>query len=324
MKSFVSAALILAASAHAAQALDAPPLWTGLYAGLNAGYAGGATNANTASAPLEEAPIFLFSGPLGGSGGRTALVNSGAVQTNMGGFIGGGQFGYNFRWGSNVVFGGEVDFQGSTANGHAASTAARQDSFVVTPFCFRFCFLGTTTTSTTRSSVGRTDVATALDWLGTVRGRLGYLVTPELLVFGSGGLAYGGVRATASHSLSLNDASVTIRSSFFAPSVVTTSAASYPTIAGAGRFSDTRVGWVAGGGAEWMFAPRWSLKAEAYYYDLGTAAVASSPVIALNTFGSRMVVNVPATRIRYDGVIARAGVNYHLNWTAPMAVFASN
>src|SRR5208283_2656742 len=33
------------------------------------------------------------------------------------------------------------------------------------------------------------------DWLGTVRGRLGFLFTPTLLVYGTGGFAYGQTNA---------------------------------------------------------------------------------------------------------------------------------
>ena len=40
-------------------------------------------------------------------------------------------------------------------------------------------------------------LAKSLSYLGTVRGRLGFLATPTLLVFGSGGLAYGGMNFTA-------------------------------------------------------------------------------------------------------------------------------
>jgi len=48
-----------------------------------------------------------------------------------------------------------------------------------------------------------------------------------------------------------------------------------PTVPGAGQFSNTQVGWTAGGGVEWMFMPNWSFKAEALYYDLGSVAFAS-------------------------------------------------
>ena len=39
--------------------------------------------------------------------------------------------------------------------------------------------------------------------------------------------------------------------------------------------TDLRTGWTAGAGVEWMFLPRWSVKAEYLYYDLGTANTAN-------------------------------------------------
>ena len=36
-----------------------------------------------------------------------------------------------------------------------------------------------------------------LDWFGTVRARLGVTITPDLLLYGTGGLAYGGVNDSA-------------------------------------------------------------------------------------------------------------------------------
>jgi outer membrane immunogenic protein len=35
-------------------------------------------------------------------------------------------------------------------------------------------------------------------------------------------------------------------------------------------FSKTRSGWTAGGGVEWMFAPRWSAFLEGNYMDFGS------------------------------------------------------
>jgi outer membrane immunogenic protein len=36
--------------------------------------------------------------------------------------------------------------------------------------------------------------------------------------------------------------------------------------------TNTRPGWTAGGGLEWMGSPNWSVKAEYLYYDLGKIA----------------------------------------------------
>jgi outer membrane immunogenic protein len=71
---------------------------------------------------------------------------------------------------------------------------------------------------------------------------------------------------------------------------------------------------------EWMFRPSWSVKAEALYYDLGNTAFnqnfvqtlgpgSGAPGLALSNTSTR-------TSFRNDGIIARAGINYHFNWGA--------
>jgi outer membrane immunogenic protein len=71
-------------------AQPAIPSWKGFYAGLNAGGLFGSTSAT-------------FAGPAGPGG----FFGTGS------GFVGGGQAGYNYLFGP-VLFGGEIDFQGST------------------------------------------------------------------------------------------------------------------------------------------------------------------------------------------------------------------
>jgi outer membrane immunogenic protein len=275
------------------------PMWTGFYAGLNAGYGWGTTNtATTGAAPLvDNIAIDPFWGtPFG----YTAAASSGVANVNQAGFIGGGQVGYNYQWGSNFVAGLEADIQGSAIRGTAGYSGIAQ--------------FGPDSIGYIDTAAGSGVVAAGVDWLGTVRGRFGYLVTPSLLAYVTGGLAYGGVHATAVHSLAFTDSIPTI----------------YPTIGGAGRYSDTRVGWTVGGGGEWMFAPNWSLKAEALYYDLGSASFASGPVGAVDPDGTNLsIIGVPgavlfanslATRVKYDGVLARLGVNYHFDWGAAPVV----
>ena len=80
-----------------------------------------------------------------------------------------------------------------------------------------------------------------------MRGRFGYLLMPTLLIYGDGGLAYGGVN---------------VSTSIFQANLPFT-----PAFASFGNLSGTEVGWTAGGGVEWMFLPNWSVKAEYLYYD---------------------------------------------------------
>ena len=41
-----------------------------------------------------------------------------------------------------------------------------------------------------------------------------------------------------------------------------------------GELSNDRTGWTAGGGAEWMFAPHWSVFAEYNFMGFGTRSAA--------------------------------------------------
>jgi outer membrane immunogenic protein len=134
------------------------PTWTGFYAGLNAGYAWG----NSDPAQLRTvtgAPFFM----LGGTTGAPPSLDPR-------GFIGGGQFGYNWQAGQ-FVFGGEIDFSGLDAKADAT----------ISPF-----FVGKGPNTFTWSS--------RYDWLFTARLRAGFLIAPNWLVYATGGLAVTHVR----------------------------------------------------------------------------------------------------------------------------------
>jgi outer membrane immunogenic protein len=99
------------------------------------------------------------------------------------------------------------------------------------------------------------------NWFGTLRPRLGYTVTPSLLVYGTGGLAYGDVSYSANTDFRPNGA------------------AFYPA-----SFSKTKVGWTAGGGVEYAILKNWTVKAEYLYMDLGSESVIANPGISLRPF----------------------------------------
>jgi outer membrane immunogenic protein len=143
---------------------------------------------------------------------------------------------------------------------------------------------------------GAQSVERRFDLFGTVRARLGALVTPSLLAYATGGLAYADVHVGGS---------VSAQESVGLPF--------YPPVFGGDITSQTRAGWTAGGGFEWLFAPHWSAKAEYLYYDLGTID-GNYTLTQINLTAPLTPVWATAavhTSTRLNGNIARLGVNYH-------------
>ena len=252
-----------------------PPMWTGFYVGLNAGGAWTDNNGST-----------LASGPLGGDPGwlpawlgavSAAGASAGAQTTNAGAFIGGGQAGYNLQFQQNFVVGLEADIQG-VAGGNGSMSSANIASLGPAPI--RGYYSAGETIGTTISTQKQ------LDYFGTVRGRLGYLVLPNLLIYGTGGLAYGGVSSSASVFQANNDCSSPLPGPCLAPATST-----------GGSYSSTRVGWTAGGGIEWMFLPNWSAKFEYLYYDLGSSTYTLPPLVSIG--GSVRPVSRPWSQAKF-------------------------
>jgi outer membrane immunogenic protein len=307
-----------------------PPMWTGFYAGLNAGYGFG-TNDNTqiiSSGVNAYNSVYAYDPVLLGQDlympTGVGLALSGIGPNTQSGFIGGGQIGYNYQYGSNIVLGIEADIQGTNIRGSSRLAGVGVSSAVDTGD-------GGTYTSS-YNSIGGTRVNAGVDWLGTVRGRIGYLWIPTMLIYATGGLTYGGVYANAS--------SYAATSNTFVDSVNFPLGSSYgtQTFVGGGSKSQTLVGWNIGGGLEWMFMPNWSLKAEGIYWNMGnmnvpTATVAAAPNpagfqnVPIGPNGSPWWESASArtfggTRVNYQGVIARVGVNYHFNFGGSAPIVA--
>ena len=154
-------------------------------------------------------------------------IADGALPTSVRGtsFIGGGEIGYNWQSG-NVVFGLEADLSGlggSFSNRNFATTA---------------------------TGAG---IISQMNWLSTVRARLGTTVGPDWLAYVTGGLAVGQVKNTMNFGdpgaiFIVNNKSVT----------------------------KTRTGWTVGGGLEHMLTSHWIIGAEVLFVDLGTSSVTFS------------------------------------------------
>jgi outer membrane immunogenic protein len=137
-----------------------PPFWTGFYAGVNAG---GFWNSASAPATIDWASLTA-PGRLGVVTHFASIPQREFAWTAGPGFVGGGQVGYNWQVTDNIVIGVETDFQGMAGRGNSWDA-------------------GWMSGSSSNKSPGS---------IGSVRGRAGYLVAPNLQLYGTGGFSYGG------------------------------------------------------------------------------------------------------------------------------------
>jgi outer membrane immunogenic protein len=208
--------------------------------------------------PLPPPPSWtgFYLGLNGGFGGDrnqypfTVGGVAGTSTLNSSGFFGGGQVGYNWQFAPTWVAGVEADIDDADIQG-----------------------LAQTTVPGASASIG-----TRLNWFGTVRGRVGYLVTPNAMFYGTGGWAYGSVTSSASAT-----------------------AAGLGT--GASVSSTQTGGWTAGAGLEYAFNPSISFKTEYLFVNLGSTTLANG-----------FAAGVPVTLSEKTTVhTVKAGLNFKFN-----------
>lgn len=170
-----------------------PPryLWTGLYTGIQGGYA------------------------WNGSSMSDASINP-ALNLDSDGFIGGGTLGYNFQSGQ-IVWGLEADISYTDLDSGLRGVG----------------YFGASTAS--------------IDWLSTIRGRVG--------------LDFNGWMPFVTAGLAIADAEMTVN-------------------AGGNGKSETLTGWTVGGGLEVKLDRNWSVKTEYLFVDLGDLSTRQPPLAA--------------------------------------------
>jgi outer membrane immunogenic protein len=122
-------------------------------------------------------------------------------------------------------------------------------------------------------------------WLATIRGRLGYTYAPSLLLFATGGAAFSDFKLTSSYG--------------------DNAAAGGVGGSGFGSSSRVKTGWTVGAGAEWMFAPQWTVKAEYIYVDLGNKSIdvplSNTPVFTQTTVvNANLTINIVRVELNYQ------------------------
>lgn len=220
--------------------------WEGAYVGIVVGYGGATGTTRTfCTAP----------GPVVAGGGCPILPG---LDVQGSGIVAGGGAGHNWQFGDYVA-GIEAD---------AAYTDIARNRAVASPFGL----VGGGATPAGGAFAERQSI----DFLSTIRGRVGYVFDDRLMVFASGGLAFGQVDR---------------RQALVLPAAVFVA-----------RRNAIEPGWAAGAGVEYAFSDNVTAKAEALYVDLGRSSLiagSTPPTGFLET-----------TRFNTEAVILRAGVNY--------------
>jgi outer membrane immunogenic protein len=236
--------------------------WTGFYAGVDGG------------AVFDSSPATVIAA---GEGLQQTGVHSwaaypyylpGTAVMNASGFAGGGHVGWNYQFSnfSRIVAGIETDALVFAGNGGHTST-------FVTPGL-----------NPSVAQIGR-----AMPWAGSARARIGFLITPTLLVYGTGGAAFG--------AANVNEYAYG-------------SALAATQVPGAaGRIYG---GWAWGGGVEWAFANNWTVRAEYLNANLGTHT-ASFPGFAYGTVPQFPVPQQFLAEVPMRANVVKLGVSFHFN-----------
>ena len=264
--------LLLLPSAFAAdlpsrKAPPPPPVpavnWTGFYAGLDGGFVWDNSSATVLAAGegLTQTGVQQWQ--------AYPYYVPGIAVMNASGFAAGGHVGWNYQLASfsSLVTGLETDALVFAGNGGHTST-------FVTP--------GGLNASV--AQIGR-----AMPWAGSTRVRLGLLITPTLLVYATGGVAYGAAN---------------VNEYAYGSALVATYAP--------GAQGRIYGGWAAGAGLEWALAQNWSIRAEYLHADLRTHA-ASFPGFAYGTVPSFPVPQQFLAYVPMRANTLKFGVSYHFN-----------
>ncbi|WP_262047638.1 outer membrane protein [Bradyrhizobium sp. Bra78] len=202
-------------------AVAASPSWTGFYVGINGG-----------GAFMSDPSMSYVDGAINAI---TPITVTGSSNANA---VAGGHAGYNYQMPSNWLVGIEGDWDWTNLKSSAAPGIICSNLFGMRAQC------GGVSNLTDNAFL-----QTQVNWLASVRGRVGY-ATSQWLLYGTGGAAF----ADVGYAGTINCTGVPATLCPGAGQVLRSSA------------SETRVGFVVGAGAEFKPAKNWVLGAEYLFY----------------------------------------------------------
>ena len=212
--------------------------WSGFYVGGNIGFSWGNVRTRGSETQTQNVSVFSVPGPILVSSVDSTSASAALTHSTVTGLVGGALAGYNWQNGKWLV-GLEADFQGSDerATGRLCTVAGCPAGSTVIPVNYK------------------------LDWFSTARGRVGFMAADRLLLYATGGLAYGQ----------------------FVGDVP-----SFPL-----GWRSTRIGWAAGAGAEAALDRHWSVRLEYLYVDLGDVGANSLSSTTVSTSANSLRVAPP-------------------------------
>ena len=294
--------------------------WTGPYSGVHIGVGQDTSSQSDTWTWLNNFPT----GSLVGFGGgplapTTAPMTTTTTFTNQYhhssvGLIGGVQAGYNWQFGRMVV-GLEGDWSGSTQR-DTVSSSAQPVAGVFPPVPNFFFIPGTIQGWTSEEKI---------DWLTTLRGRVGF-ARDSFLWYVTGGAAAAKISSNYTLVSSPGNPGLAVAAGANGPGSF--AAFGLPGGVAGGSSSTTKFGWALGAGVETSIGDLlgwghgWSAKLEYLYVDLGTVNTTINtgltPVIGTTTTS---VVTGSTTFTASNHVreqIVRVGFNYKFaDWNRP-------
>jgi outer membrane immunogenic protein len=275
MKAILTAATIAVLSASGALAADlparaytkAPPIvapafdWTGFYVGGEVG--GSWSDSRWTTTSLVNVGTGL---PI------TGIDASSPRNFSSSGIRAGGYAGYNWRASPNIVWGIEGDI----------AYADHSNRTVGIPGCTILC------TAPFVAALGPDQATVQTRWDASLRARLGFLVTPDALIYGTGGVAWQNITTSATCAHTPTDSFC----GFLPAGTIVTNANSF-----------NQVGWTVGVGIDWHVFGNWIARAEYRYSQfsdanglLNLSAGVDTSTIAYNL---RTNINIATVGIAY-------------------------
>jgi outer membrane immunogenic protein len=266
-----------------------PADWSGVYLGLEGGYGWG--HENTAGLfPWNADPGDLikngtcinvvgagecaegstaveaaFAG-LGLALGPLGLPNTAITSTKQNGWLFGGFAGVQKQWGQ-WVFGLETDVDGADLKGHSAATNA------TTSAEHHAGCAGFDTGCDPFTATNSVALANKIDMLGSLRGKVGWVIAPQWMIYGTGGLGWAHEKSAIAQSNSISFCDEGFIAGVCSNPGDEGSALIVSSVARAAASGTTIFGWTAGAGVDWKFSQdagsAWILGLEYLHYGFG-------------------------------------------------------